>query len=180
LAASLPEVSALNGTAEDIPLESESVDGCVVAQAFHWFDGPEALAEIARVLRAERRLVLAWNVRDERVDWQRDITELIRPYEGEGKARVPRHRERRWRPALEATDLFEPVEEREFEHAQEMDEQGLVDRVASMSMIAVLPEDERAQVLERARSLARTHPALAGRQTFEFPHITEVYLYTRR
>ena len=45
----LPGVEILEGTAEAIPLPSESLDVVVVAQAFHWFDGPRALAEIHRV-----------------------------------------------------------------------------------------------------------------------------------
>lgn len=36
----------LAGTAEAIPLPDASVDAVTVAQAFHWFDGPVALAEI--------------------------------------------------------------------------------------------------------------------------------------
>src|SRR5690606_25154234 len=51
LSAVLPGVEALDGTAEAIPLPDASVDAVTVAQAFHWFDPPVALAEIARVLR---------------------------------------------------------------------------------------------------------------------------------
>ena len=41
----------LEGTAERIPLDTASADLVTVAQAFHWFDGDAALAEIHRVLR---------------------------------------------------------------------------------------------------------------------------------
>jgi ubiquinone/menaquinone biosynthesis C-methylase UbiE len=46
----LPSVRALDGSAERIPLPGGSADAVLVGQAFHWFDGPAALAEIARVL----------------------------------------------------------------------------------------------------------------------------------
>ena len=37
LARQFPQVTALPGTAEEIPLPSASVDAVVVGQAFHWF-----------------------------------------------------------------------------------------------------------------------------------------------
>src|SRR5947209_9607660 len=40
----------LDGTAEAIPLPDASVALVTVADAFHWFDQPRALAEIKRVL----------------------------------------------------------------------------------------------------------------------------------
>ena len=54
---------ALDGTAEAIPLPDDSADAVTVGQAFHWFDGPKALAEIERVLRPGGALALAWNRR---------------------------------------------------------------------------------------------------------------------
>ena len=62
LVARLPGVEALEGTAEAIPLPRGSVDAVVVAQSFHWFEAPVALAEIARVLRPHGGLALVWGV----------------------------------------------------------------------------------------------------------------------
>ncbi len=42
---------ALDGAGEALPAEDASADAIVVAQAFHWFDVPRALAEFHRVLR---------------------------------------------------------------------------------------------------------------------------------
>ena len=47
----LPGVTILEGTAEALPLPDASAEALVVGQAFHWFDGPAALAEIHWVLR---------------------------------------------------------------------------------------------------------------------------------
>src|SRR5918997_3642926 len=62
LARRCPESDAMAGTAEQIPLATDSVDAVFVAQAFHWFDNEAALTEIARVLRPHGALVVMWNV----------------------------------------------------------------------------------------------------------------------
>lgn len=62
LGASCPECEVVDGSAEQIPLAVDSVDGVFVAQAFHWFDTEAALTEIARVLRPRGALVVMWNV----------------------------------------------------------------------------------------------------------------------
>ena len=58
-----PTARALDGTAEAMPLPDDSADAVTVGQAFHWFDGPRALAEIERVLRPGGALALVWNRR---------------------------------------------------------------------------------------------------------------------
>jgi hypothetical protein len=51
----------------------------------------------------------------------------------------------------------------------------VVDRVASTSFIATLPDEERAAVLARIRTLIETHPDTAARSEIVFPHRTRVY-----
>src|SRR5690349_12192634 len=66
------------GTAEQLPLRDGCADAVTVAQAFHWFDAPRALAEIARVLRPGGTLLLVWNDRDERVPWVSEYSAIVR------------------------------------------------------------------------------------------------------
>jgi ubiquinone/menaquinone biosynthesis C-methylase UbiE len=53
-----PGVRALPGTAAHLPLEGESMDAVVCAQAFHWFASHEALDEFHRVLKPGGKLGL--------------------------------------------------------------------------------------------------------------------------
>ena len=172
----LPGVRALDGTAESIPLPDASVDAVIVGQAFHWFRGREALSEIHRVLRPDRRLGLIWNARDESVDWVARLSELIEPHRGD----VPRYVSRKWARAFETTTLFGPLDERQFPFAHEMDVDTLVARVASISFIATLPPDERERVLANVRALVEAHPTTRGRTTFALPYRTAVFAATRR
>ena len=95
-------VRALEGTAEAIPLAAGEVDGVVVGQAFHWFDGDAALAEIHRVLRPAGLLALLWNTRVENDPVNRAIDELLAPY----RRGAPTQRSDAWRAAFDRTTLF--------------------------------------------------------------------------
>lgn len=167
----LPEVRLVGGVAEALPFADETFDAVVCAQAFHWFDGNRALPAIHRVLKRWGRLGLLWNIRDESVTWVRALTEIITPYE----RTAPREKTHEWRRAFSATDLFGRLHQLRFPHAQRLDPDGLVERFASASFIASLPDRERAEVLGRIRSVAEHHPDVAGRDSFELPYVTEVY-----
>jgi SAM-dependent methyltransferase len=167
--AALPEsVRALDGRAEAIPLEDASVDLVTVAQAFHWFDGPAALAEIHRVLRPGGRLAILWNRRVEDEPINQAIEALIEPY----RMATPTHGGDAWRTAFERTGLFGPLEEHVFASEQVLDEDGLAARICSISFIARLPEPERARLLARARELTAGGPVTV-------PYRTEVQVADR-
>src|SRR4051794_3210517 len=61
----VPDVQALPGSAEAIPLADGSVDAVFAAQAFHWFDHDVAMPEIGRVLRPGGVFCAVWNSFDE-------------------------------------------------------------------------------------------------------------------
>jgi SAM-dependent methyltransferase len=163
-----PEARALAGTAEAIPLDDGSVDAVTVGQAFHWFDGDAALAEIARVLRVDGLLALVWNKRVDEDPLNRQIEELVAPYRED----TPGHRGP-WRAAFERTSAYTPLEQATFQHPVVQDADGLEARVGSISFIAALESAERARVLERAR-------AIAGDGEVTVPYRTEVLTCRRR
>ena len=139
-----------------------------MAQAFHWFDGDAALAEIHRVLRPGGGLALIWNKRVLEDPVNQAIEELVAPH----RASTPTHRGD-WRGAFERTTMFGPLEERRFTYQHVQDADGLADRVASISFISSLPAAEREQVVAAARSLAAEGPVTV-------PYQTEVHVCDRR
>jgi SAM-dependent methyltransferase len=166
-----PVADARDGTAERTGLPNRSADAVTVAQAFHWFDGSAALAEIHRILRPAGRLALVWNIRDLDDPVQHAIDELFRPYRGD----TPSHRSGAWRTALDTSKLFASTAKREFPNVQNLDAESLVRRVASTSFIAELPDPERNRVLDRARAIAADLP-----DHFPFPYTTEIEILVRR
>ncbi|MGH2785892.1 MAG: class I SAM-dependent methyltransferase [Actinomycetota bacterium] len=170
LAAVVPEASIVAGAAEAIPLTGGSMDAVVAAQAFHWFDAARCLPEIHRVLAAGGRLGLMWNARDRSTPWVDQLSEIVDAY---GDA-IRRHESGEWRTAFPSPG-FGPLEERIFSNIQRISPEGIVDRVASTSFIARLPEVDRAGVLERIRELVRTNPETRDRDLIDFPHQTRAY-----
>jgi SAM-dependent methyltransferase len=176
LAAGLPGVRALEGTAQALPLADASVHAVVCAQAFHWFASAPALAEIHRVLEPGGRLGLVWNVRDESVDWIAAMTAILAPHEGD----TPRFHTGRWRQAFTG-GLFTELEEACFpyEHVGPPREV-IVDRTLSVSFIANLPAAERKQVEDQLLALIASHPGLRDRETVAVPYLTRAYWCTKQ
>ncbi|HYT29443.1 MAG TPA: methyltransferase domain-containing protein [Actinomycetota bacterium] len=171
LAAMLPRVPVVAGTAESMPLRDGSAGAVVAAQAFHWFDGEAALAEIHRVLAPGGRLGLVWNVRDETVDWVARLTALIDPYQGD----APRFRTGAWRTAFEGTALFGPLQERSFSYEQPTTPTEIEERFASISFVAALPSAKHAAVRRAVRDLLATHLDTRGRDHLRMPHRTVAF-----
>ncbi len=167
----LPSVQILDGTAERIPLAPNSMDTLIAAQAFHWFDGPSAIAEFARVLKPGGTLCLIWNARDESIDWVAKLTEIIDPHE----AGAPRYKSGLWKRSFKETSNFRPLEHKAFYHSQVGDQEMLVNRVTSISFISALPEEKRNEVVASARALANEHPDLRVKMKIEIPYRTDVY-----
>jgi SAM-dependent methyltransferase len=158
-----PGIEALAGTAEAMPLADDSADAVTVGQAFHWFDGPKALAEIERVLRPGGALALVWNRRPvESSELHAAITEILAPYRGD----APSHGSGAWRSTFAGRDL----QEQRFDFVQRLDADGLADRVGSTSFIAALDEPERARVLERVR-------ALVDGGAVDVPYVCEIHVW---
>jgi SAM-dependent methyltransferase len=71
-----PEVRAVKGAAEALPLDDATFDAVMVSSAWHWFEQPAATNEMARVLRDDGRLFVLWNGFSRGVPWLEEITAL--------------------------------------------------------------------------------------------------------
>ena len=175
LVATTPEAEAFDGLAESVPLPDASVDAAVCAQAFHWFDAPRALAELHRVLRPVSWLVLIWNVRDETVPWVKAMGDLVASLQ----ENIPRHQDDAWRPAVDETPWFTYTGTTTFRHGQVLSPDGVLDRLASMSVVAAETPDVRDALMEAVADIVRTDPETAGRDEIVLPYTTELHWLRR-
>jgi SAM-dependent methyltransferase len=162
LLASVPGIECVEGSAERIPLPEGSADAVVAAQAFHWFDAPVALAEIARVLRPGGALGLVWNARDEAEPWVARLSALL-----DESAWVPLAP-----PEIAASGLYGEVESETFRHAQRLDRDLLVGLVASRSLVATMGADERAQLLV---AVGAVYDEAAGAGGLTLPYVAHAF-----
>ncbi len=175
LRALIPAGDAVAGSAEHIPLPDASVDGVFCAEAFHWFDAPLAVAEIARVLRPGGSLVICFNAPAGATEppWPEEARDLVRRRRPAGVRLGGRHlvEEGAWREPF-AVEPFEPLrfETAEHEHVQDTDGE-----------IAHLLVDQRARgsAVGGARGVAGELRAMLPATTWRMPLRTEIWS-TRR
>jgi SAM-dependent methyltransferase len=151
---------ALEGSAEAIPVEDESVDAVFVGEAFHWFDPDAAIPEIARVLRPRGGLAILWT------HWWE--TEPPVPEEALALLREPWERsqsQRRppWRGAFDGSP-FEPLRVERDTDEVTVDPDELLTLYSTTSALATLPVTEREALFDRVR------PLLAGPYRLPLKH----------
>ena len=176
LRSSLPDVRAVAGRAEAIPLPDASVHAVVVGQALHWFDMDIAGPEIARVLAPGGVLAGLWNVFDDRIDWVAGLERV-----GGSAAIGTRDMLSRWR--AETADLYLPTsglvaafgspEQLEFAHGQRRTADSLVATFATKAGMLVMPKQDREQRLDQIRAFLASRPETA-RGEFTLPMLTGV------
>ena len=147
--AMVPGTPQIACTAEHLGLGDATVDAVTVAQAFHWFDAPAALAEFARVLTPGGGLGLVWNERDES---DPVVAELTRISKWDVHQPYPVGMD--FGSVIDASDRFGPVTRTRLRFTQELDRTDFVEQVASRSYINVLPEDRRRAILDAVADLA--------------------------
>jgi ubiquinone/menaquinone biosynthesis C-methylase UbiE len=166
LRAALPEVEALVGAAESIPLPDASVDAVTAGQAYHWFDPERALPELHRVLRRGGGLGLVWNWWDVRDPLQQRIVELT-----SGVAALTEEAEERAPDSRFFTDL----EHEHFEWEERTTPAALVARLATTSFVITSAPEQREAILCEVRELAEAR----GSQ-LALAQVTDAYVCFRR
>ena len=143
-------VRVLDGLAERIPVEDGSVAAVMIADAFHWFDRPRALAEVHRVLTPGGGLAVLSTAPDwSGASWAHELGTLVAGTRPEH----PHFDSRPWQEFVREADGFaEPWQVRVTTRSPG-DPERVLAHMASMSWIAALEEPQRADLLERMRAI---------------------------
>jgi SAM-dependent methyltransferase len=174
LAAATPGITAMAGSAEGIPLDDGSIDAVVAGQAYHWFDPDRAHGEAARVLHRGGTFGVLWNLRDESVSWVAAVSAII------NEAREPGSPPESDRRPAAFGPRFGPVDRAEFAHTTRHTPDNLLAMLRTRSYFLVASSERRRAFEQAVRDVLRTHPDVAGRDTFELPYRTVAYRARRR
>lgn len=158
--------TSIDAPASDTTLKDHSIDLIVCAQAFHWFNTPEAKKEFQRVLKPAAQAALIWNNRQVATDgFAEEYDQLLR----EKTADYNEVNHQRLSPA-DFTAFFKEgkYEKVIFPSYQEFDEAGFLGRANSSSYVPA--GDEAFQQL--LKDIFRRHQ-VNGRVKFHYD--TEVY-----
>jgi SAM-dependent methyltransferase len=126
----IPAPTFRAGQAEATGLPDTCADAVLSAQAFHWFDAPAALREFKRILKPGGWVVILRNERNENDAATAAYGKIIGGTKEAAGIEGPR---RKAAVPLQQTALFGRKQERHFEHAQFVDEDGLLGRAFSAS-----------------------------------------------
>jgi len=141
--------SALAGSAEEIPLDDQSVDAVFVGEAFHWFEAEAAIVELARVLPPRGGLAIFWT------DWwetepplPEPALELLRePYQ-----RFAVHRNPPWDDRFDDSP-FEPLQYERLTEAIVVEPDELLELYSTTSSLAAISREEREAIFAAVRRL---------------------------
>jgi SAM-dependent methyltransferase len=152
-------IQVQQGVAENLPVESDSIDAVLIAQAFHWMANEKAILEIARVLKRDRPLILIWNGYDEDIDWIRKFqNQIIVP---RYPADTPRYQTGAWETVFNGPvgrSLFHPIQKFTCSNVVQGDVSMIVNRALSTSVISNQGEEVRREVEREVLELISTHP----------------------
>lgn len=164
-----PGVEAVTGTAEALPLADAVADAATLGQAWHWVDPVAASAEIGRVVRPGGVLGLIWNVRDDRTEWVRRLTEIMGGSAAE---------EMIGENAVRVAAPFGELEERRWEWTRDMTRAELHAMASSRSLIITSSDEEKARIAAAMDELF-DELGLAEGATLSMPYVTAAYRAVR-
>ena len=189
LVTTLPEVTALSGSGESMPLETSSVDAVLASSSWHWMDADLALQEAARVLVPGGTLGVVWAGPDPDGPFVSQAQAMLsEASSGHGRSGTRSAAE----PDLghEVMDTenrvetvlripvhssFAQPEYKTLTWDVPLTADELIGLLGTFSWIITMPDDRRAQVISLARQVLRDSLGISGEVTVDVQYRSEVW-----
>ena len=189
LAANLPQVTALSGTGESIPLSTSSVDVVLASSSWHWMEADRALQETARVLAPGGSLGVVWAGPDPDGPFISQAQAMLsgRSTSSAGSTagsegdvdlgRVVMDTENRVETVLRIPDgsPFAQPEHQVLTWDVALTADELMGLLGTFSWIITMPDDRRTHVVSEARRLLRDGLGISGEVTVDVQYRSEAW-----
>lgn len=146
----------------------------IAAQSFHWFANDKSISEIHRVLVPGGKLGLIWNERDHSTPWVKELDdEVVLPFYKQSN--TPKARSGEWEEVLSASDKFGPIDNDEsFKSEQTFNFDEFVNRIMSISVMAVQSKEEQQITIDRVKLILSKHNK-QEKDTLALPYTVKIY-----
>ena len=188
LAETLPQVQALAGRGESIPLPDASVDAVIASSSWHWMDTLPTLTEVARVLVPGGTLAAIWSGPDPESPFLVQAQAVLRD---EGRAVLDGASEAELTQMVsgpsDTTQVlaippgvpFDQPEQTVVTWDVALDADELIGLLGTFSWVILMEDDARARLFETARRLLRDALGVVGDATVDVGYRAEVWMARR-
>lgn len=161
----LPDVETRAGTGERLPFDDGELDAAVFGQSWHWVDPEAGSREVARAVRPGGVFGLIWNIRDDRHEWVRRMTEIMHTSNAEQALAAGG-------PDVRAP--FNDVRVRRFEWTVKRTREQLFAMARSRSFLITASDDERSRIETDLTALFDEVGAV-GDARVDLPYVTSAF-----
>jgi len=189
LVGNLPQVTALRGTGESMPLGDGSVDAVLAANCWHWMDPDATLQEISRVLAPRGTLGVVWAGPDPDGPFVMQAQAMLSETssgESEPSAELERasdlgnevmDTDNRVETVLRIPDGFSFAQPEHISLTWDipLTSDDLIGLLGTFSWIITMPDDRRVHVIAEARRVLREGLGISGDVTVDVQYRSEVW-----
>jgi ubiquinone/menaquinone biosynthesis C-methylase UbiE len=173
------QVSAVLANAEATGLPDASVDAALAGEAYHWFDPPRALAEMARIVRPGGGIAFFWNVVDgDRSRLVAAERKLVAEYQIDGSDIRRPGPSPETRDAIRAAGGFDEPMYVRVPHAISMTGADYVGLAYTKSHLRTAPADIQAAFRDAFTSMLRAE-GIGATDRIVIPYVTDCWIARR-
>lgn len=165
-----PDVDCRVGTGESLPLPDSCVDGVVCGQAWHWMDAGAVGRELARVMRPNGSLGLAWNTDHTDTGWLARIEAIRNVPRGAELNRGPD------RTPVSPGQGWSPFTRHDVDWTRTMTKEDFLALWRTHSQWLTATEEQRIRWMSGWRDVLATDPQVATLDTVSIPMTTECWV----
>ena len=172
-------ITVVQAAAEETGLPTGGYDAALAGEAYHWFDAPAALAEMARIVRPGGGIAFFWNVGDEGAPLVASERALVAEHGIDGSdVRKPGPRPET-RDAIRATGSFEDPEFVQVRHTVPMTGAEYVGLARTKSHLRTAPQELQDRYVRAFEDMLASH-GIGASDRIEVPYIVDCWIARRR